>query len=165
LAALNDSDTDVRVYAIQSLSSIRSKQAIEPCSALLSSGAPRLVMVNAIKFLAEMRDPKSVPALIEATRHEDAFVRHDAAWALGEIGDPRATAALEALLGDEVIPVQKNELGLTTHSSIYSIADQARRSLKKLSSGSSSTGSDSRLGCSVSVILIAGAIITLAVTR
>ena len=97
MSALSDPDTYVRVYAIQSLSRLRSKDAVEPCSALLASGAPRLVMVNAIKALAEIRDPNSVPALIGATRHEDAFVRHDAAWALGEIGDTRGCPSIGSI--------------------------------------------------------------------
>ena len=124
LSAINDSATYVRVYAIQSLSRRRSTDAVEPCSASCGP-VPRIVMINAIKALAEIGDSNAVPALIEATAHDDSFVRHDAAWALGEFDDPRAAPALKALLADDTIPVEKDELGLTTHTSIYSVADQA----------------------------------------
>lgn len=160
LSAVNDPDTYVRVYAIQSLSRLRSTEAIEPCAALLRAGAPRIVMVNAIKTLAEIGDSKAVPALIEATIHEDAFIRHDAAWALGQCGDSRAIPALEALMADETIPVEKDDLGLTTQTSIYTVADQARRSLRKLSTWKLIRG----CGIAISLVFAAAGMIILGIT-
>ena len=132
LAALDDPDMYVRTYAIQSLKDLRAKEAVAPCCALLSSDAPQLVLVNAIKALADIRDPVAVPALIDATRHENAFIRHDAAWALGEFADARAIPALEALLADKAVPVERDKDGLPTQTSIYSVADHAQRSLDKI---------------------------------
>jgi hypothetical protein len=130
----------VRIYAIQSLKALKAKEAVAPCSALLRSDAPRIVLGNTIKLLAEVGDPAAVPALIEATRHENAFMRHDAAWALGELADPAAIPALEALLDDKTVPVERDKHGLTTQSSMYSVADQAQRSLDKIRRGGSIFG-------------------------
>jgi hypothetical protein len=121
-------------------------------------------MVNAIKALAEIGDPNGVPALIEATRHENAFVRHDAACALGEMRDPRAVPALESLLGDATIPVEKDARGLTTQTSIYSVADQARRSLDKLSANKFTANLRSPSGLAVSLVLTAVGVVVLAFT-
>jgi len=135
LAALDDTDMYVRTYAIQSLATRKAKEAVAPCSALLGSDAPRLILVNAIKALAEIGDAAAVPALIEATHHENPFVRHDAAWALGEFRDPRAIPALEALLEDTTVPVERDEDGLPSQTSIYSVSDHAKRSLDKIRGG------------------------------
>lgn len=132
LAALDDQDIYVRTYAMQSLAKLKAKDAVGPCCALLQADQPRLVHVNAIRALGEIGDPAAVPALIEATRHANAFVRHDAAWALGELGDPHAMEALEALLSDKTIPVEKDEDGFTSQTSIYSVSDQAERALSRI---------------------------------
>jgi len=39
--------------------------------------------------------------LIDALKDEDGKIRKDAAYALGEIGDPRAVEPLEEALGDK----------------------------------------------------------------
>ena len=51
--------------------------------------------------LGEMKDPRSVPALIKALKDDNRYVRAQAAKSLGRIGDGRAKGALEALLKDE----------------------------------------------------------------
>jgi HEAT repeat protein len=132
LAALHDADTWVRVYAIQALGVVRSRRAIAALSRLLQSEADELVLGNIIRALVRIGDKGAVPALVAATRHPNAFIRHDAAWALGELRDKRATAALEALFGDMTIPEARDENGLLTRSSIYRVSDHARMALRKL---------------------------------
>jgi epoxyqueuosine reductase len=56
---------------------------------------------NAAIALGNARDPRGIPALVQALGHEEALVRGHAAWALGAIGDSRARAPLESRLDDE----------------------------------------------------------------
>jgi HEAT repeat protein len=73
-----------------------------------------------------------VAALVEMTRHEDGFVRLDAARALGTLGDRRAAPALEALLADPTKPERRDEHGIPKVMSTRSVADEARESLRRL---------------------------------
>jgi len=65
---------------------------------------------NAAIALGNARDPRGVPALVEALGHEEALVRGHAAWALGTILDSRARAPLELRLDDERDPRVKDEI-------------------------------------------------------
>jgi hypothetical protein len=61
-------------------------------------GDPRLRRYLALA-LKELRDPRSLDALVAAVRDDpDVETRLYAAWALGLLGDPRARPALEPLL-------------------------------------------------------------------
>jgi epoxyqueuosine reductase len=65
---------------------------------------------NAAIALGNARDPRAVPALVEALGHEEALVRGHAAWALGAIGDAGARAPLESRLDDESDPQVREEI-------------------------------------------------------
>jgi HEAT repeat protein len=65
-----------------------------------SSAEARYRAVKARDELIKIGRP-AVPALIEATAHEDAFARSWAAAALGSIADPAAVPALTGLLKDQ----------------------------------------------------------------
>ena len=56
------------------------------------------VRQDAARELAAIKDPIAVPALLEALKDKDEWVRIVAAWALGEIGDQKAIAPLRARL-------------------------------------------------------------------
>lgn len=56
---------------------------------------------NAAVALGNAKDPRAVPALVEALRHQEPLVRGHAAWALGVLADSRARAPLEARLEEE----------------------------------------------------------------
>ena len=56
---------------------------------------------NVCVALGNIGDPKAVPALAEALRHDIALVRGHAAWALGAIGGPEAELALRDALALE----------------------------------------------------------------
>jgi HEAT repeat protein len=59
----------------------------------------RILSFASVKKLSERRD---VPGLIKALRNRDPAVQYEAVEALGNIGDPAATAALmDALTGDQ----------------------------------------------------------------
>ncbi len=138
-----DQDLHVRIYAIQSLSRLKAASAVSPCCSLLSQSSEPLILSNVIRALVTIGDPLAIPSLIDATRHANPFVRHDAAWALGEFSDPSIIPALEALLQDTTLPEEKDELGITLTSSMYRVCDQAERSLQKLTSRQNSN----RAGC------------------
>jgi HEAT repeat protein len=130
IQALEDSDLYIRVYAIQSLARLKCEGAVDELSDMMKG--PRIIVSNVIRALVEIGDARAVPALVTATQSEDAFIRHDAAWALGSLFDKRAVPALQALLSDETIPIEKDALGLTMQTSIYSVSEQAKRSLSKI---------------------------------
>ena len=65
---------------------------------------------NAAVALGNARDPRSVPALVEALAHGEPLVRGHAAWALGVIGDSRASDALSARLRGETDVDVKDEI-------------------------------------------------------
>jgi HEAT repeat protein len=73
---------------------------------------------------------EAVPVLIEMTGHLDAFVRQDAARALGELGDRRAIPALSALLSDHTKPYRRTENGSV--SNIHTVAQVARAALEQV---------------------------------
>ena len=132
LAVLDDPNDHVRITAIQSLRDLGSNRAVPALSKILGSDSDRLVLTNAIRALVAIRDKSAVPALMEATLHDDPFVRHDVAWALGEMRDKRAVPALEALLEDTTTPEAFDENGILSESSIYRVCDHAANSLRKL---------------------------------
>jgi epoxyqueuosine reductase len=65
---------------------------------------------NAAVALGNAKDPRAVPALVEALHHQEALVRGHAAWALGAIADARARGPLEARLEVESEPLVKDEI-------------------------------------------------------
>jgi epoxyqueuosine reductase len=65
---------------------------------------------NAAVALGNAKDPRALPALVEALRHEEALVRGHAAWALGSIADSRAKGPLEARLEEESEPSVRDEI-------------------------------------------------------
>ena len=56
---------------------------------------------NACVALGNIKDVKSVPALIKTLLHSDSLVRGHAAWALGQMGDKVSKDALELAISKE----------------------------------------------------------------
>lgn len=69
--------------------------------AVLWNGDPPRVV--AARRLGELRAKSAVPDLIEALEERDPYLRTNAAWALGEIGNPAAISALIPLLAEDPI--------------------------------------------------------------
>lgn len=74
----------------------------------LKKGLWALVIITPILFITscspnidELRRNNDVPKLIKALEHRDYHIRRDAAFALGEIGDPSAVEPLAAALKDD----------------------------------------------------------------
>lgn len=66
---------------------------------------------NVAVALGNTRDPRAVPALIQALRNEpEALVRQHVAWALGQLGGRQARRALEKALKQEKDPQVLDEI-------------------------------------------------------
>ena len=75
----------------------------------------RGLLRNAAVALGNTKDPNAVPALIEALDDEEPLVRGHVAWALGQIGDDRAFAALEQARQTEIDPNVLDEIEKALH--------------------------------------------------
>ena len=65
---------------------------------------------NVAVALGNSGDPKAVAPLMDALAHEEPLVRGHAAWALGQLGDPRARKRLEACLLVEANEAVQDEM-------------------------------------------------------
>lgn len=97
LEQLGDQNADVQQQAAISLIE-QNKFALPLVTRALRSSSNAQVRYLCAWILGQIRDTRSVPALIEALSDEDERVQDWAAKALGELGDSRAVVALEALL-------------------------------------------------------------------
>jgi hypothetical protein len=130
--ATEAAETEVQVLAIQSLAYRREESAVPTLCRILASSTVGLILSNTVAALEQIGDHRAIPSLIEATRHADPFVRFDAAWVLGELGDEQAVPALRALLEDQTKPQELDEHGRPIHSTSYSVGVQAKKALKKI---------------------------------
>ena len=129
---LSDPDLYVRIYAIQGLRDIPDKSAVQPlCTILQSNLHQPLIVSNVCRALGEIRDSAAVPFLSKLLEHHESFVRYDAAFALGEIGDTDAIQSLEFLYNDKSMPSRKDEGGGAVHT-IYSVGQQAKRAVEMI---------------------------------
>jgi epoxyqueuosine reductase len=67
---------------------------------------------NAAVALGNARDASAIPSLAEALRDPDPLVRSHAAWALGQIGGPKARAILEDAIAREADQAVRGEIVL-----------------------------------------------------
>jgi HEAT repeat protein len=77
-------------------------------------------------LLAEVDDPRAVPALIAATGRPHLMLRHNAAYQLGRLGDPLAVAALSDLLNDN-----SDLVAATAYDALLRFADAGNESAQK----------------------------------
>jgi len=93
IAALGDSDVEVRRAVARALSEHKDLRAIPALTRALDDGDAE-VRRAAIEGLSEFRDRRTVPAMISALGDGTAEVRRAAANALGELSAPEAYDAL-----------------------------------------------------------------------
>jgi HEAT repeat protein len=126
---LRDPDAHVRNYAIGRWGR-GDPRRVAVLVEMLRAEANLDVLACLVKTLGEIGDAEGVPALIEMTGHADAFLRQDAARALGKLADRRAIPALMALLSDRTKPYRRTEHG--SSSNAYTVAEVARAALAQI---------------------------------
>ncbi len=98
-----------RMRALFALRNIGSSDSVEALSAAFSS--PSALLKHEIAYvMGQMQNPLAIPSLINRLQDttEDVMVRHEAAEALGAIGDRRALSILEQYRDDSEIVVAES---------------------------------------------------------
>lgn len=99
VAALKDSDKEVREHAMQALAGMKAPEALDAIRAALKD-ANASVREQAAFALGQYRDRASVEALGVALKDQSADVREQAVFALGQIRDERAAEGIAGALKD-----------------------------------------------------------------
>jgi HEAT repeat protein len=126
---LHDPDPQVRNYAFGRWG-VGNPERVAILADLLWRETDVVSVNYMVNTLGNMGDRAAVPVLIEMSWHADAFVRQDAAHALGKLRDWRAIPALMALLPDHTRPRRQDEHGTVSNS--YTVAQVARTALEQL---------------------------------
>jgi HEAT repeat protein len=126
---LRDPDQQVRNNA-RARWGRESPKRVAVLSDLLRQESDLVSISSLVSTLGESDDREAVPVLIEMTRHADAFVRQDAARALGKLKDQRAIPALSALLADQTKPYRRTDGGAV--SNIYTVGQVARTAMDEI---------------------------------
>ena len=103
-----------RMRALFALRNIGGKESVDALAAAYESKSA-LLKHEIAYVMGQMQDPHAVPHLIERLEdaEEDVMVRHEAAEALGAIGDRTALAVLERFVDDdEVVIAESCEVAL-----------------------------------------------------
>ena len=103
-----------RMRALFGLRNIGGKDSVEALAAAYESKSA-LLKHEIAYVMGQMQDPHAVPHLIERLEdvEEDVMVRHEAAEALGAIGDRTALDVLERFVDDdEVVIAESCEVAL-----------------------------------------------------
>ena len=107
VAALRDSDVEVRRAAANSLGQIEDKRAVPGLITALHD-ADAEVRQQAAWALAQLEDKRATEPLMAALKDSNAEVRRKSAWALGQLEEQSAAPALAAALRDDDAEVRKN---------------------------------------------------------
>ena len=103
-----------RMRALFALRNIGGKESVDALAAAYESKSA-LLKHEIAYVMGQMQDPHAVPHLIERLEdaEEDVMVRHEAAEALGAIGDRTALEVLERFVDDdEVVIAESCEVAL-----------------------------------------------------
>jgi len=108
LAAMRDSEPDVREGAIDALGDLRDEAAVGLLSRALTQDEDEDVRESAADALGDIGSPQGVDALKISLKDESPDVRESAADALGDIGSPQGVDALKISLKDESPDVRES---------------------------------------------------------
>ena len=101
LAALGDSDADVRLRVVEALGNLKESRVVMPLVSALAEDDPR-VRAAVIASLGRQGDLRAFQAVLDTLADGDAVVRSAAASALATLNDPRAIPPLvNAMLHDD----------------------------------------------------------------
>ena len=98
-----------RMRALFALRNIGGKESVDALAAAYESKSA-LLKHEIAYVMGQMQDPHAVPHLIERLEdaEEDVMVRHEAAEALGAIGDRTALAVLERFVDDDEVVIAES---------------------------------------------------------
>lgn len=131
LELIHDHDLYVQTYAIQSLGRRHAVEAALPLCKILSQQKHHSpVSSNALRVLAELKDPRSLETLFACLKSEDPFLRFDATFALGEIGHRSAIPHLKMLVEDGTMPESSDVEG--GQATAWSVGENARKAIAKI---------------------------------
>jgi HEAT repeat protein len=132
---LSDSQSQVRSRATLGLGQIKAHSAVPQLVNLLSRENDKHVISSTLKRLGELGNRNDyrllVPILLEWAKSEDDFYRLDAIESLVKIGDERAIPIVKSMLLERRNPVRLGPHGLRQMSSVHTIRDLVRQSLKQ----------------------------------
>jgi HEAT repeat protein len=100
IAALNDENENVRIFAADVLGEIKDSRAVEPLITALRDENVE-VREKTVSALGKIKHPRVLEFLIGALKDENSKVRVKAVEVLGEMKDPRVVEPLVAALNDE----------------------------------------------------------------
>lgn len=106
IAALRDSDAEVRRAAANSLGQLEDKRAVPGLMTALRDDDAE-VRQQAAWALGQLEDKRAVEGLVAALKDANTDVRRKSAWALGQLEDQSAAPALAAALKDSDADVRK----------------------------------------------------------
>lgn len=91
---LNDSETDVKAAAADSIGALQLKEAFEDLQTVYQSSSEWLIQFSIIAALGELGEPRSFDLLESALDSTNELIRTAAVGSLGELGDRRALPLL-----------------------------------------------------------------------
>jgi HEAT repeat protein len=100
IAALENEDPGIRLWAVTALGEIKDSRSVEPLIVKLNDG-DYYVRQQVPQALANLNDPRVVEPLIASLHDEWSGIRMVVADALGTVKDPRAVEPLISALKDE----------------------------------------------------------------
>lgn len=121
--ATTDPRVEVRTSAVYGLGETRDARAFDPLLAILqNAGEDSRVRGQAAEVLGHFGGERALESLIAALADPSAEVRYWSAFALGEIGDPRALPALRRAADDAATPDGRGSVGAEARAAIELIA-------------------------------------------
>jgi len=98
IGALDDGSPDIQAEAVRALGAMQAREAAPVLIGRFQSDRPVPDRAGAIQALAEGRDPRAVPPLVDALGEPEEWLVETACEALGALGDWRAVEPLLRLL-------------------------------------------------------------------
>ena len=127
IAALHDSDNQVRLTAAWALGSVGNRNAADALAQALSDPSTEMRR-RAAWALGNLDLKQAPPALINLLKDSDPETRETAAWALYEIEDPAAIPGLEAAMNRE----QDKDLQIAYIRALAAVGEKSVDALKSL---------------------------------
>jgi HEAT repeat protein len=102
IAAVNDSNREVRYAAMRALGDIDESRSVQALSEQLTYYGKGEGARAALEALARIADPSSVPVFAAQLTHKDPFMRRVAAEGLGRVGDTSQVSLLQTGAGNDL---------------------------------------------------------------